>query len=177
MERVSWCIGADGAVRAAAERYEYESIIVNDYYCNRICLDLHIFYKNDPEGSKTKKYGVRRPAETMMFPLSPARIAVFLLKRLKIDPAVELFGVVFAVEEGAAQTPFTFLGKGKQGLAGADGAGQQGAVFPRNREGRAVFFLFSAVVKIPALHGAPPWERGRFVAKLSSSFPTEQKWG
>ncbi|MBU4229722.1 MAG: hypothetical protein ACYC0O_05515 [Desulfurivibrionaceae bacterium] len=135
------------------------------------------FYKNDPEGSKTKKYGVRRPAETMMFPLSPARIAVFLLKRLKIDPAVELFGVVFAVEEGAAQTPFTFLGKGKQGLAGADGAGQQGAVFPRNREGRAVFFLFSAVVKIPALHGAPPWERGRFVAKLSSSFPTEQKWG
>ena len=96
---------------------------------------------------------------------------VFSLKRLEIDFAVKLLGVVFAVEEGAAQTPFTFLGKGKQGLAGADGAGQQGAVFSRNREGRAIFFLFSAVVKIPALHGAPPRERDRFVVKPFIVFP------
>ena len=79
------------------------------------------------------------------------------LKRIKLKGAVEFLGVVFALEKGAAQAALAFLTEGQNGPAGADGAGQRSTTIARTGEGRAGFFLFSAVVKIPAVHGNDPW--------------------
>lgn len=76
-----------------------------------------------------------------------------------LDGALELLGVVLTVEEGTTQAPFTFFAEGENGLAGADGPGQQRTAFARTWVGRAVFFLFSAVVEIPAVHGVLSGER------------------